>query len=277
MEFVIIGIIVALVLAAKKHLDPAAPLSSTDLNPAIVGTPEAPIPVYDPPAPGPIAYPEAISPIPATPQEIDLFDDQISDQLSFDLKTGETKFLTVGETAIAAATGALGAAAGMTSTGVLIFSAAAWTVIGGIIAGVFVLVTKLISDTHLYANALVKSYENPFGDYWIKGIGILDNGWQDGTLSSNDVKAIYNALNVAWNNYRAAMFDLMGRSRDWEIVTKQSLNNLNNEFLGEKLWNGKTLGAGMGGAYGSVRDNGFITNWLNWTRGRIEYLESIGR
>jgi hypothetical protein len=228
--------------------------------------------------PAGVPYPEANQPLdPATPDSYTPLNDHLTEQIAFDVQSGNVQTLKVGEVVISTAFTGAATAAGQSATGVLLFSVGTWTVIGGIVAAAFAVIQALRSNTHLYADAVVQNYENPFGQYWNQAIAVVDRGWQaDGSLSSLDVKSIYNALFVAWNNYRAAMLELIGRGGDWEIVAKQSLFNLNEEFAGERLSNGRVLtpGSSQGGAFGTT---GYVNFWLNWTQGRIEYLESIGR
>jgi hypothetical protein len=225
-------------------------------------------------AAGGVPYPEANAPIEEqTPESYTPLNDALTNQVAFDIQSGEARFLTTSTSAVGVGVASISLAASHTATGTLLFAASTWTIVGGIIAGAFAVVTALRTYGHLYANSIVEHYENPFGDYFIQAIQAVDRGWQDGSMSSLDVKQLYNALYVAWNNYRAAMFELIGRGKEWEIVAKQSLNNLNNEFQGERLSNGKVLGQGMGGAY----PEGFVTSWLNWLAGRISYLEGQGR
>jgi hypothetical protein len=220
---------------------------------------------------GNLPFPEANSPVaPADPVAVQQFDDQLQNAVAFNIATGEAQQLKIGESLIGAGFAGIGEAAAQTTTGTLLFSATSWTIIGGIIAAAFVLLESLRTYGHLYANQLVEKYENPFGSYFTQAINAVDRGWQDGSMSSTDIKQIYNALFVAWQNYRAAMMDLIGRGSYWEIVAKQSLNNLNNEYQGERLSNGKVLTVGMGGAY----PNGFVTDWLAWLQGRIDYVSA---
>lgn len=197
-----------------------------------------------------------------------------TNKIAFDIQTGEAKNLKTGETILASSFAAVaGVSQSFATSGTtLLFSATSWTIIGAFVVGAFAVIMALRSNVHLYANALVQNYENPFGDFFIKSIQAVQAGVPAHTLSSDDVSDIYNALNTSWSNYRLVLLDLMSRSEDWLIVTKQSLNNLDNEYQGERLPNGKVLGLGQGGAY----PDGFVTTWLSWLRTQIVYLQSIG-
>jgi hypothetical protein len=138
--------------------------------------------------------------------------------------------------------------------------------IGAAIGAVILLVKTLISDTHLYANQLVQKYENPFAQNFIAVIQAVTDALNAGTLNQSSVIAAYNALYVSWQNYEATMHQLQTTSADWNIVATQSLNNLDNQYLGVTLSNGKTLGAGEGGVYGTTPDYGFVSSWLDWLK-----------
>jgi hypothetical protein len=136
--------------------------------------------------------------------------------------------------------------------------------IGAAIAAVALIVKNLISDIHLYANQLVQRYENPFGNAVLALIQEVNSEWNAGTLTVVDALAARNGLQDAWDQYEAQMHQIQTQGTDWYIVATQSLNNLDNQYLGQTLPNGKTLGAGMGGAYGNQLNYGFMSSWLDW-------------
>lgn len=182
-------------------------------------------------------------------------------QIRVDLTTGKLVESGIG-IATAAGAGIAGAAEGGTF---IALSATAWTGIGAAIAGVVALVFALRSDTHLFANQLVQKYENPFGDYVIQIIQHETDEFNRSALTKADASAYYQAVYTSWQNYQDVMHQLMARSTDWLIVAKQSLNNLDNQYRGEVLPNGKRLDVGMGGVY----PRGFMTTWLGWMQDRI--------
>lgn len=139
--------------------------------------------------------------------------------------------------------------------------------IGAAVAAAILIVKSLISDTHLYANQLVQKYENPFGQAFIAVIQELENAYNAGTLTQNEVEAAYQGLGASWQNYEQIMHQLQNTGTDWYIVATQSLNNLDNEYLGVTLPNGKVLGAGEGGAYGDQPNYGFVSTWMDWVKG----------
>ena len=126
------------------------------------------------------------------------------------------------------------------------------------------LVFALRSDTHLYADQLVQKYENPFGDYVIQIIQHETDEFNRQVLTKGDATAYVQAVRTSWENYQEVMLQLMGRSTNWLIVAKQSLNNLDNQYKDEVLPNGKRLDVGMGGVY----PDGFMTTWLRWMDAR---------
>jgi hypothetical protein len=185
-------------------------------------------------------------------------------EVHLDLNTGK-----VIESAVVIGTGVAAGLATAAGTAVesgtfIALSATAWTGIGAAIAGVVALVFALRSDTHLFADQLVQKYENPFGDYVIQIIGHETDEFNRQALSKADANAYFQAVRTAWEKYQDVMHQLMARSTDWLIVSKQSLNNLDNQYRDEVLPNGKRLDVGMGGVY----PNGFMTQWLAWMEAR---------
>lgn len=142
--------------------------------------------------------------------------------------------------------------------------------IGAAIAAAILVVKMLISDTHLYANELVTKYENPFGQRFIDVIQEVTNQLNAHTLTQSDVVSAYQGLQGAWQSYEATMHQLQGSNSDWYIVATQSLNNLDNQYMGVTLPNGKHLTAGMGGQYGDTPDYGFVSSWLDWLEGLLK-------
>jgi hypothetical protein len=220
-----------------------------------------------------VPFPSAGVPVdPEVPADFTDANTKLNTQIVFNIQTAQAHTLSLGESVIGSTVGIGGALAANSATGVLLFSATSWTIVGGIIAGVFALVAALRSETHKYASVLVDKYENPFGNYFIQAQQSTQRGIGDGSLGADDVKQVYNGVYVAWGNYKAAMDDLIRRGGDWEIVAKQSLNNLNNEYKGERLSNGKVLGVGMGGAF----PDGFINFWFAWYEQQVAQLEAGG-
>lgn len=154
-------------------------------------------------------------------------------------------------------------------------SAAVAGPIGAAVAAVALLVKNLLSDTHLYANALVQRYENPFGQGVISIIQKVTDELNAGTLTLEDATNARDAVVGGWALYQAKMHEIMTQGTDWYIVAAQSLNNLDNQYLGETLPNGKTLGAGEGGAYGDQPNYGFMSSWIDWLNGRVANLGGI--
>lgn len=136
--------------------------------------------------------------------------------------------------------------------------------IAAAIAGIVLLVRNLLSDTHLYANQLVQKYENPFGQGVIQIITQIENETNAGTLTLSDATAARDAVTLAWDDYQNAMHNIQTQGTDWYIVSTQSLNNLDNQYYGTTLPNGKTLGSGMGGVYGETPNYGFMSTWMDW-------------
>jgi hypothetical protein len=196
-----------------------------------------------------------IPPMPVPPvATIPSLTQDVQQQVLVDANTGK---VLAGADAIAAGAGATIAG----SSGIFLgLSATAWTLIGAAVAGVIALVFALRSKTHLYANEIVQHYENPFGQYVIQIITHMDNSSTAGTLTCSDSQAMIQAVETAWQNYQDALHQLMNQSTDWLIVAKQSLNNLDNQYRGETLPNGKVLDLGMGGVY----PDGFMTHWIQW-------------
>ncbi len=153
-----------------------------------------------------------------------------------------------------------------------VISAAVAGPIGAAIAAVALLVKNLISDTHYYANQLVQRYENPFGQGVIQIITAVNNEFNNGTLTLTDAQGARDAVVIAWQNYQDAMHNIQTQGSDWYIVATQSLNNLDNQYLGVTLPNGKTLGAGEGGAYGDTPNYGFMSSWIDWLNQRVTEL-----
>lgn len=171
---------------------------------------------------------------------------------------------------------AAGATVATAAIGILaslhILTAAVAGPIGAAIAAVAILVKSLVSDVHLYANALVNRYENPFGQGVIAIVNKIADELNNGTLTLDDATNARDAVIGGWVLYQAKMHEIQTQGTDWYIVATQSLNNLDNQYLGETLPNGKTLGAGMGGAYGDQPNYGFMSSWIDWLNGRVSYL-----
>lgn len=203
----------------------------------------------------PQPYPAGTSIVPATGSPGLSPDQQIQQIIS-----GTHQMETGAGGALAATAGLASSIAATSATGsFLLIGATAWTVIGAAIAGITALVIALRTDVHLYADQLVQ-YENPFGAYVIQVIQHETQSWNAGTLTCADAQAFHTALQDAWAHYQNTMHQFMTRGTDWLIVAKQSLNNLDNQYRGETLPNGKVLAMGMGGQY----PNGFMSTWLNW-------------
>jgi hypothetical protein len=143
--------------------------------------------------------------------------------------------------------------------------------IGAAIAGVVILVKSLVSDVHLYANALVNQYENPFGQGVIAIIQQITKEFEGGTLTQTDATNARDAVVAGWALYQAKMHEIQTQGTDWYIVATQSLNNLDNQYMGTTLPNGKTLGVGMGGAFGDTPDYGFMSSWIDWLNRMVLY------
>lgn len=141
--------------------------------------------------------------------------------------------------------------------------------IGAAIAGIVLLVKTLVSDTHLYANELVQKYQNPFGDFLIKLVTATSDELNARTLTTLEVEAAYQALDQAWTNYQNQLHQLAQTSTDWDIVVMQSLNFLDNQYMGQTTPNGHTLGVGGNGQYGSTPDYGMVSSWLDWFKGLL--------
>lgn len=191
---------------------------------------------------------------------------QANQQVYIDSKTGQVVWSGIG----AAGAAVPAAIASQAASGVFLgLSAAAWTGIGAAVAGAIALVYALRSTTHLKANELVSKYENPFGQFVIRVVSGEGQMMNAGTLTKTDALAALAATQKAWSDYKAQMFALMTQGPDWVIVAKQSLNNLDNMYKGEKLSNGKVLGVGMGGAFGQQADYGFMSTWIDWMTARV--------
>jgi hypothetical protein len=147
--------------------------------------------------------------------------------------------------------------------------------IGAAIAGVVVLVRSLVSHAHLYASSLVQNYENPFGQGVIAVIQKITDELNAGTLTLEDATNARDAVVGAWVLYQGVMHEIQSQGTDWYIVATQSLNNLDNQYLGETLPNGKTLGVGMGGAYGDQPNYGFMSSWIDWLNQRVTSLGGV--
>jgi len=172
-----------------------------------------------------------------------------------------------------------GASVAVAAVGILaslhLLTAAVAGPIGAAIAGIAILVKSLVSDVHLYANALVNQYENPFGQGVISIIQKITDELNAGTLTLEDATNARDAVVGGWTLYRAKMHEIQTQGTDWYIVSTQSLNNLDNEYLGETLPNGKTLGAGMDGVYGNQPNYGFMSTWIDWLNGRVTSLGGV--
>ena len=142
-------------------------------------------------------------------------------------------------------------------------------------AAVAILVKSLVSDVHLYANALVQQYENPFGQGVIAIIQKVTDELNAGTLTLDDATNARDAVVGGWTLYQAKMHEIQNQGTDWYIVATQSLNNLDNQYLGEQLPNGKVLGAGMDGVYGDMPNYGFMSNWIDWLNQRVSTLGGV--
>jgi hypothetical protein len=156
-----------------------------------------------------------------------------------------------------------------------ILTAAVAGPIGAAIAGVAILIKSLISDVHKYASALVNQYENPFGQGVISIIQKISDELNAGTLTLQDAANARDAVIGGWTLYQAKMHEIQTQGTDWYIVATQSLNNLDNQYLGQTLPNGKTLGAGEGGAYGDQPNYGFMSTWIDWLNQRVTSLGGV--
>jgi hypothetical protein len=179
--------------------------------------------------------------------------------------TQNNNIAAIGGVAAAAAAGILGAFAATASLA---------GPIGAAIAGIALLIKQLVSDTHLFANEIVQKYENPFGQFVIQIVQQVTTELNDGTLTLGDANSAYAAVSNAWLQYQQRMTQLASQGTDWYIVTHQSLNNLDNQFKGERLPNGKVLTVGMNGAYGTKDGYGFMSSWLDWLQARVTQLSA---
>lgn len=167
----------------------------------------------------------AVASDPAAQQTIAQQVTQSTQVVAYNIHTGQTEINVAGAAAVGAI-GALGSAAAASTTGTLVFSATAWTIVGGIVAGIFTLIAALRSDTHLYANEIVQKYENPFGQQVIAAYQQLQAATGSGSMSSVDAASLTNAVVTGWANYQAVMNQFQARGGDWNIVATQSLQNL---------------------------------------------------
>jgi hypothetical protein len=213
---------------------------------------------------------EAAQVVASNPQvqaQIDQTNAQLQQAVQYDIQTGQHQLAAIGATATAIV-GGLGIAASNAVTGTLLFTATSWTIVGGIVAGVFALVSALRSDAHLYANELVKKYENPFAAYVIQAYQALEKGVNNpGTMTGADGASLTNAVILAWAQYQEEMDSLIGKGGNWSLVATQSKQNLDSAL-------------GMGGLFNidptlpkTALGNGWMTTVINqmtaWT-GQLE-------
>lgn len=150
---------------------------------------------------------------------------QADQEVQFDVHSQQAIFNAAG-TGAAAGIGGLAFAASQATTGTLLFSATAWTLVGGIVAGVFAIISALRSNTHEYASVEVKTYENPFAGKVIAAYQELEAALTTHNLSSADATSLTNAVIYGWAQYQQAMADLIAKGGAWRIVATQSLQNL---------------------------------------------------
>jgi hypothetical protein len=143
------------------------------------------------------------------------------------------------------------------------------TAIGAAIGALITLVKTFVSDEHLYANALVNDYQNPFGNNFIALVNATANALNARTLTLTEVQAAYNAAATSWANFENILHQLQSQSSQWYIVATQALNFFDNQYMGVTLPNGKVLGVGGDGQYGDTPNYGMMSSWLAWFQGLL--------
>jgi hypothetical protein len=174
------------------------------------------------------SVPQAVQDVASDPQiqqQIAASEQQADQEVAFDIQSQQAIFKAAGTTALAGI-GGLSIAASQSVTGTLLFSATSWTIVGGIVAGIFAIVSALRSNTHEYANVLVQKYENPYSAKIIAAYQQLQAAVTSSGMTSADATSLTNAVIYSWAQYQDAMNQFIAKGGDWRTVATQSLENL---------------------------------------------------